>query len=883
MDIYDDKEFSIIEVLPCKIDENKVLMNKMVLFITNLKSIPQNKGLCNIIFDITNQDDGLRTFRIIVSKDYQDDIFKILLANFPDFSIKCVKTVNENSFFDSYKWFSVFRSNEDRPLVRDITYDEEHMFENIKTLVNSVRKGSFQIILKFGKSFSTLVDEKDLEMVEISKIQASKINYNKDIEVVFRFLCFDEDFNASSLPSAVGWILNMGGKFNVLTKILRNWIYESKSFWGKNVIKNIIHRMFHGEDQRLSYFSDADSIFLSAREISYLYCFLYASNVKTLPYKIGNPRKVLAKQKELEASYSDSEFTNIALIDHPSCEEKTYFKVDNKTRLKHTYIIGKTGSGKTTVMLNLMKNDIESGKSFALFDPHGDLSNEVLNLVPDFRQKDVVYIDPSHWFGSTNLSVFSFLREIQECQKIEEDLLHNPQTWWEIKVNHSDALMSMFVTILKDVSIWWKEHWWSRMEALLMNIGSELFKYNLSEISDFSAFLNNSSFRKTIISQMSDAVLQEEFRNLEAKWEKIRDEYFQPLKSRFRIFMNNILSGTPKMKLRDMMNTGKILIFRLPNGQWWEDAMLLGSIMVGLFWAMAQSRISTEERERKIFTVYIDEVQKFMTSSFCSILEESRKYGFNLVMANQFLKQISDKKPEVYNSIHGNVWTFISFGVGIEDWERLSKKFGLNAIDMVNIPPYHAYVRCEPYSDETFSIKTEVVEQNPAYTYPGKDSIIRQSYLKYWIDTLKVEKIKHYSERRYVIYNYLVHNPEWSYEDFMFKFDYNETIKDKLLEILDQSRVIQISDGKYSADMEMVNEYLNRKDNWMEVFEFDYISTETILKDSISLKWYYDKYWCLPEYNYTKENYRYELLANEDREWPPTNTDSNIIIWENEI
>lgn len=77
--------------------------------------------------------------------------------------------------------------------------------------------------------------------------------------------------------------------------------------------------------------------------------------------------------------------------------------------------------------------------------------------------------------------------------------------------------------------------------------------------------------------------------------------------------------------------------------------------MIGLFWAMAQSRISTEEKERKIFTVYIDEVQKFMTSSFCSILEESRKYGLNLVMANQYLKQVSDRNPAIYNSIHGNV------------------------------------------------------------------------------------------------------------------------------------------------------------------------------------------------------------------------------------
>ena len=886
----ENNEFSIIEISPGKTEENIVLLNKMALLIRNLRSIPQEKSICSIIFDITAVDNnGLRTFRVIASKEYQDNILGILKSNFPDFLITCKETISEELFFKSYKSFFVFTADSNRPIMKNSIHNQESMIENVKTIVNSVGIGSFQIMLKFWQSDSSLLDEKSLDEIQIGNTQVSDINYIKNIEISCRFLGFDEEIsNMAALPSSCGGILNLSNKFNRITKSYNKWVYKATHYWVQNFIINILYYLHHWMEPRLQYFSGADSLWLSTKELTYLYSFIYASNVDTLPYKMCNPRKILAKQKELEAIYSSNEFTNVALIDHPSCEEKTYFKVDNKTRLKHTYVIGKTGSGKTTVMLNLMKNDIESGKSFALFDPHGDLSNELLNLVPDFRQKDVVYIDPSHflWFGNINLSVFSFLREIQECQKVEEDLLHNFQTWWEVKMNHTDALMSMIVTILKDVSIWWKEHWWSRMEALLMNIGSELFKYNLSEISDFSAFLNNASFRKTIISQMSDPALQEEFRNLEARWEKIRDEYFQPLKSRFRIFMSKsmwkIFSGTPKMKLRDMMDTGNILIFRLPNGHLWEEANTLGAIMIGLFWAMAQSRISTEEKERKIFTVYIDEVQKFMTSSFCSILEESRKYGLNLVMANQYLKQVSDRNPAIYNSIHGNVWTFISFGVGIDDWGRLCEKFGLSAVDMTNIPPHHAYVQCNN-SDETFSIKTEVVERNPKYTYPGKDNIIRQSYLKYWIDTLKAEKIKHFSERKVVLYQYLVHHPEWSFGEFMFEFNYNKTVIDKLLEALQQSKAIQISDDKYSADIEIINEYLNQNDNYMEMLEFDHIFTETILKDSISLKWYYDRYGTLPEYGYTKENYRYELLTNENKGWTSWNINPNIIIQGDEI
>lgn len=111
--------------------------------------------------------------------------------------------------------------------------------------------------------------------------------------------------------------------------------------------------------------------------------------------------------------------------------------------------------------------------------------------------------------------------------------------------------------------------------------------------------------------------------------------------------------------------------------------------MVGMFWAMAQTRINVPENERKDFTLYIDEVQNFITDGFASIFEEARKYRLRMVMANQFTKQIFDRNPQVFNSINGNIGTFIALGIGHDDSKVLGEYFDITPSDMVNIPPLH--------------------------------------------------------------------------------------------------------------------------------------------------------------------------------------------------
>lgn len=860
--------YSVIEIIPTKFSNNQILIDKMTFFISSLKSMPDLYWDYNVILDVTNKH-NVSTFRILVPENYWDEITAVIKNNFPDFTINQSKIYQEEDFPNFYKGYFTFRTDQDTPLIKEEVYQDHKLIENVKTILNSVKMGSFQIMLDFSSKKEVFINEDEIKDVKIgNSLVSSNINFVKDIWVSFRYLSFDDDFSVTQLPSALWWILNLWWKTNILTKIYKNSEFKFNPTGLSNSIKDSWYRLFNWNDPKLRSFSPADLMYFSSKEISSMYCFVSWSNIKSINYKVYSPVKIINKQKELEQKYLAWEFTKIALFDFPWFENQ-YFKLHAEVLRRHTYIIWKTWTGKTTALKVFIKDDIEKNRWFALFDPNWDVAREILDFIPESRKDDVVFIDPSVYLGRVNLSIFSFLRELKKYQKLYENTIFKESK--EINENTKlipleleDKLMSMIVRIVKDVSVWWWDHWWARMDNIMKNVWTELLKYDISEIQDMSSYLNNALFRKNVIANVSDPFIKDELMVFQNKDEKARDEAFQPVRNRFQIFLNKTLnwvfSWDPKLSLKEMMDSWKILIFRLPKGNLWEGANLIGSVMIWLFWALAQTRISIPEHERKDFTIYIDEVQNFITDSFSSILEEARKYRFRLVMANQFTKQIYDRNVQVYNSIIWNIWTFIALWIWQDDANTLSKYFWINTDDMVNIPPLHWYVKCPSYSDEAFSIKMEFIKQNSELKYPGYLSLMNLSHSKYWIDSDESSNIKHFSFYKETIYEYLIKSKNFNESIFLFDLSIDPIAWNTFLKILEMEDLIRNNSESYNINETNIRKKLEEiEKSWSLYYKFDYSINNIWEIVPVSLRTYFDTHKKMPEYNLIKPTFYADL------------------------
>jgi hypothetical protein len=351
-------------------------------------------------------------------------------------------------------------------------------------------------------------------------------------------------------------------------------------------------------------------------------------------------------------------------------------------RRRHVYFVGQTGVGKTVFLQNLAFQDMLNGDGFAFIDPHGDVADELLSLVPKNRTEDVIYFCPSDTDYPLGLNMFEFDPEHPEQKDflIQESInllykLYDPQRqgiigprFERIFTNSALLLMSdpkggTFVDIPKllidpdfmkaklkytddqNVLDFWTKEWPNSQRS---NEAGEVTSWVVSK---FGSFLSNEMMRN-IIGQTKSA-----------------------------------------FNLRDIMDKKKILIVNLSKGRTGEvNSKLLGMIFVMKFQAAAMSRADVERSQRPDFCLYVDEFQNYSTDSFADIMSEARKFGLNLVVANQFTTQLSE---EVRSAVFGNVGTIISLRVGIDDAEFLAKQFApiFDSDDLQRIPNYNAVVR----------------------------------------------------------------------------------------------------------------------------------------------------------------------------------------------
>ncbi|MBI3290232.1 type IV secretion system DNA-binding domain-containing protein [Candidatus Microgenomates bacterium] len=391
--------------------------------------------------------------------------------------------------------------------------------------------------------------------------------------------------------------------------------------------------------------------------------------------------------------------------------QESIFGIKTADRRRHTYIIGKTGTGKSTLIANMAIDDIRKDRGVGIIDPHGDLSEIILDYIPARRMNDVIYLEPFDTERPFSLNVL----EVQNKQ--QKDLV-------------ASGIISIFHKI-------YKESWGPRLEYILRNVIITLLDTPGSTLVDVLRILTDNKYREGVVANLTDPVLknfwEKEFARMS---DNFRSEAISPIQNKVgqfvssRMVRNIVGNSKSTIDLEAIMNEGKILILNLSQGKLGEDnAALLGAMIITQIQLAAMNRSFTKEEERRDFFLYVDEFQNFATSSFGKILSEARKYRLSLILANQYIDQLEE---EISKAIFGNVGTLISFVVGAGDAKVLTFEFGelYTENDLVSLGKYETVVRLSIDNMTTMPFPATTLPL-PALKNENRDKIKRLSKEKY--------------------------------------------------------------------------------------------------------------------------------------------------------
>lgn len=418
----------------------------------------------------------------------------------------------------------------------------------------------------------------------------------------------------------------------------------------------------------------------------------------------------------------DNKVTYFGLTD--SRNQRVKFGIKRKDRSRHTYVIGKTGMGKSTLLENMAVQDIQNGEGLAFIDPHGKTAELLLDYVPPERMKDVLYFAPFDMEYPISFNVM---------EDVGPDKRH-------LVVN---GLMSTFEKI-------WVDAWSARMAYILNNTLLALLEYPGSTLLSVNRMLSDKDYRKKVVDNVTDPSVKSFWVDEFAKYtDRFAAEATPAIQNKIGQFTSNPLVrnliGQPKstFDIRQFMDEKKILIINLSKGRVGEgNANLIGSMLITKIYLAAMSRADVAESKLKTlpnFYLYVDEFQSFANKSFADILSEARKYKLNLTIAHQYIEQMED---EVRAAVFGNVGTMISFRVGAYDAEVLEKEFApyFVAEDIVNLGMYQTYLKLmiDGVSSQPFSAVTMPPIPLPEKNY--KDQIIEASRQQFARPRAEVEE-----------------------------------------------------------------------------------------------------------------------------------------------
>jgi len=405
--------------------------------------------------------------------------------------------------------------------------------------------------------------------------------------------------------------------------------------------------------------------------------------------------------------------------------ETKVFTTDDD-RLRHFYVIGQTGTGKTTLLKNMIVQDMQKGNGLCFIDPHGSDVEDILALVPQNRFEDVIYFDPAYTARPMGLNMLEYDTRFPDQKTfVVNEMLSIFNKLFDMKTAGGPMFEQYF------------------RNAVLLTIDDPS---SANTLVDVSRVLSNKAFRESKLATCKNPLVIQFWREVAEKagGEASLANIVPYIVSKFDNFLANdimrpvIAQEKSTFNIRDIMDNKKILLVNLSKGRLGDiNANLIGLILVGKILMSALSRVDSLGKNLPPFYLYIDEFQNITTDSIATILSEARKYKLSLNIAHQFIKQLDEK---IKNAVFGNVGSMAVYRVGVEDAEFLAKQFEpvFTQKDILNIDNYNAYVKllAKGVPVKPFNIAVPNIPKGDA-NVAGK--LKELSYLTYGKDRAEIE------------------------------------------------------------------------------------------------------------------------------------------------
>lgn len=405
-------------------------------------------------------------------------------------------------------------------------------------------------------------------------------------------------------------------------------------------------------------------------------------HIPSIPMSISKLQRELRKTKKLPIVALDNDYI---LGENIHRNVKNIVSLSYEQRYRHTYVVGATGTGKSTLLLNLIIQDIEHNNGLCVIDPHGELIEHILKYIPEQRFSDVILFDP----GDTNYPIG--INILEANTEVEKNVL-------------SSDLVSIFRRFASS--------WGDQMTTILGNaISAFLESDKVGTLQDLKQFLLDKDFRNDFLKHVTD----NEIRSFWVKqFNIIKGNALSSILTRLDTFLRpkiirNIVGQKKGLNFSEILNTKKIFLVKLAQGIIGdENAYLLGSLIVAKLQQAVMSRQTIPESQRNPFFLYLDEFQNFISPSMSAILSGARKYNLGLILAHQELRQLWDKDTSLANSVISNPYTRICFRLGDFDAQKLQGGFSsFDNNDLLNLSIGEAIARIER-ADYDFNLKTSL-------------------------------------------------------------------------------------------------------------------------------------------------------------------------------
>lgn len=541
-------------------------------------------------------------------------------------------------------------------------------------------------------------DPKELEGIENS---VAKPGFNTVIRIVV------SSSTKESAEAHLNNIVNVFSQFSGLNSFTKNKIRMKKAF-----ISDFIYRYMpmHGQ-----------TAVMTTEELATVYHFPNKSITTPHIFWVTSKRAPAAANIPTTGLYlGKSTYRGLA---------RDVF-IERDDRRRHMYIIGKTGTGKTEFLKQMIMQDIKLGEGVGVVDPHGDLIEDILQTIPPERAEDVILFDPS---DTQRPLGFNMLEAGSEQQR-------------HLAVSSIIGLMYKLFDPNKTGIIG------PRFEHAIRNAMLTCMYTPGATFIEVVRALTDAKFVQELLPRVEDPIIRRYWTDQIAQTSDFhKSEVLDYIVSKFGRFVTNKLirniigQSQSSFDFRDVMDNQKILLVNLSKGKIGEEnSSFLGLVLVPKILISAMSRQDMPMEQRKDFFLYVDEFQNFATPDFAQILSEARKYRLNLIVANQFIGQMEE---EVKNAIFGNVGTLASFRVGVTDANYLQHEFQptFQEADLINIDRFNAYMRTvvngepvPPFSLDT----TKDMEKEKAAMNPRVSELIKElSRLKYGKDVNVIEQV----------------------------------------------------------------------------------------------------------------------------------------------